>query len=126
MARNEIDFPRATDLEIADEGHLALENGASSSSPHGDLELEMTSNQRPEYPSDPVHTSSGTVMSSSNRPLRDTQSRANPATEDRRASFEANNIIWTYSKFSILFLLALCVTWVRLFIWIYHIIELRG
>ncbi|KFZ12514.1 hypothetical protein V501_04167 [Pseudogymnoascus sp. VKM F-4519 (FW-2642)] len=112
MAQNEIDFPRATDLEIADEGHLALENGASSSSPHGDLELEMTSNHRPEYPSDPVHTGSGTVMSSSNRPLGDTQSRANPAAEDRRASFEANSITWTYSKVAMLFLLALLVTWI--------------
>lgn len=116
MTQNQIDFPRVTDVAIASEAHPALIKGASSSSPHCDLELERTLNPRSKYPSDPVHTDSRTAMSSSILPLGRSQSAAKAAAKNRRASFEVNTIIWTYSKFAILFLLALLVTWVRLFI----------
>ncbi|KFY70152.1 hypothetical protein V498_10387, partial [Pseudogymnoascus sp. VKM F-4517 (FW-2822)] len=109
--QHQIDFPRTTDVAIPNEAHSAPVKGSSSSSPHCDLELERTSNPGPKYPSDPIYTGSRTAMSASILPLGRTPSAATAAAKKRRASFEANTIIWTYTKFSMMFLLALLVTW---------------
>jgi hypothetical protein len=126
MAEDQFDFSRTTEVPIADEAHPTPVQGASNLSPHSEAELDRILSPRSRDPSDAVDIGSGTALSSSTVPLRRPQSGAEVADERRRVSFEAHTAVWAYTKFAILFFIALLVTWVCLFIRIYHIIGLRG
>lgn len=126
MTQNQFDFSRATDVQIADEADSTPVQGTSNLSPDFDPELDRSLSPRSRYPSNPVDIESRTAMSSNIAPFRGAQSGAKAAAKRRRAPFEKHNVAWAYTKFAMLFLLALLVTWVRLFIEMYHIIELKG
>jgi len=126
MTQNQFDFSRATDVQIADEADSTPVQGTSNLSPDFDPELDRSLSPRSRYPSDPVDIESRTAISSNIAPFRRPQRGAKAAAKRRRAPSERHTLVWAYTKFAILFLLALFVTWVCLFIGMYHIIELKG